>query len=168
MVEMEPPQAVWYHLALSWCTMVSEVEVRHARGQNIHCPRHHYTPHSWLTAKVIYLTNSTKRFYWLPAKVMYSTNSTKRCSWLPANVICPTNSTKRFSWLPTKVMYPTNSTKRFFWLTGSTEIFAVVERSNLCRFTIDLIVILKVKITFQLLNFWKNAQMIVCYFATFL
>ena len=35
MVLREPPQAVWYHLALSWCTMVSEVKRRGVKEKKI-------------------------------------------------------------------------------------------------------------------------------------
>ena len=28
MVQREPPQAMWHYLALSWCTMVSEIKRR--------------------------------------------------------------------------------------------------------------------------------------------
>ena len=33
MVQRNPPQAVWYHLALSWCNMTTDVEARRAIKQ---------------------------------------------------------------------------------------------------------------------------------------
>ena len=65
MVQRNPPHAVWYHLVLSWCTMVSEVKRQGVQeSKNIDYAKHH-TPLCWLPAKVMYPTNSTKRFSWL-------------------------------------------------------------------------------------------------------
>ena len=65
MVQREPPQAVWRQLAQSFCTILSEVEARRARKQNIDCAKRHHTRHCWLPAKVVYPANSSKRFSWL-------------------------------------------------------------------------------------------------------
>ena len=66
MVQRNPPQAMWYHLVLSWYTMVSEVKRRGVQeSKNIDYTKQHHTPHSWLPAKVMSPTNSTKCFSWL-------------------------------------------------------------------------------------------------------
>ena len=65
MVQRNPLQAMWYHLVLSWCTVVSEAKRRGVQeSKNIDHTKHH-TPHCWLPAKVMYPTNSIKRFSWL-------------------------------------------------------------------------------------------------------
>ena len=53
------------YLALLWCTMVSEIEARRAKKQNIHYPKQHHTPHCWLPANVMNPANSTMSFSWL-------------------------------------------------------------------------------------------------------
>ena len=66
MVKRNPLQAVWCHLVLSRCTMVSEVKRRGVQeSKNIDYAKQHHTPHCWLPAKVMYPANSTKRFSWL-------------------------------------------------------------------------------------------------------
>ena len=61
MVKRNPPPAVWYHLVLSWCTMVSEVKRRGVQEwKNNDYAKQHRTPHCWLPAKVMYPANSTK------------------------------------------------------------------------------------------------------------
>ena len=66
MAQREPQQAVWHHLTLSWCTMVSEVKSsRRARKQNIDYAKQHHTRHNWLPAKVMHPENPTKRLSWL-------------------------------------------------------------------------------------------------------
>ena len=42
----ESTATVWYHLVLSWCTMVSEVKRRGAHeSKNINYAKQHHTPH---------------------------------------------------------------------------------------------------------------------------
>ena len=66
MVQRNPLQVMWYHLVLSWCNMVSEVRRRSVHeGKNIDHAKHDRTPHCWLAAKVMYPSNSFKRFSWL-------------------------------------------------------------------------------------------------------
>ena len=66
MVQRNPQQAVWSHLVLLWCTMVTEVKKRCVQdSKNIDYAKQHHTPHCWLPAKVVYSANSTKRFSWL-------------------------------------------------------------------------------------------------------
>ena len=63
MVRRTPPQAMWYQLVLSWCTMVSEVKRRGMQeSKDIDYAKQHHIPHCWLPAKVMYPANSTKRF----------------------------------------------------------------------------------------------------------
>ena len=66
MVQRNPPQAVWNHLVLSRCTMVSEVKSRGVQEtKNIDYAKQHHNPHCWLPAKVMYPAQSTMRFSWL-------------------------------------------------------------------------------------------------------
>ena len=66
MVQRNPPQAAWYHLVLSWCTMVSEVKRQGVQeSKDIDYAKQHHTPHCWLPATVMYPAISTKRFSWL-------------------------------------------------------------------------------------------------------
>ena len=66
MVQRNPRLAVWYHLVLSWCTMVSEVKGRGMQeSKNIDYAKQHHTHHLCLLAKVMYQAKSTKRFSWL-------------------------------------------------------------------------------------------------------
>ena len=70
MVEREPPHAVWYHLALSCCTMTSEVKRQgEQKKENIDYAKQHHTPHCWLPAKVMYSSNSAKSFSWLTRSI---------------------------------------------------------------------------------------------------
>ena len=55
MVLKKTTQAVWHHLVLSWCTMVSEVKRRFVQeSKNIDYAGQHHTPHCWLPDNVMF------------------------------------------------------------------------------------------------------------------
>ena len=65
MVPKKTTQAVWHHLVLSWCTMVSQVKKRFVQdSKEIDYDKQHHTPHCWLPDNVMYcltrLTRTTK------------------------------------------------------------------------------------------------------------
>ena len=103
----KPPQTLWYHLVLSWRTMVSEVNWRGVQeSKNIDYAKQHHTPHCRQQS------NTTS---WRLMRRANNISNTHHC-WLPAKVMHPANSTKRFSWL-------THSTS--IWLMKNVHIFNI-------------------------------------------
>ena len=76
MVPLKTSQAVWHHLVLSWCTMVSEVKRRFVQeSKNIDYAGQHHTPHCWLPDNVMYwltrFSRSTPIFWWRTFRYIY-------------------------------------------------------------------------------------------------
>ena len=62
------------------CYSLRNKETRRARKQNIKYTKQHHTPHCWLPAKVMYPTNSTKRFLWLTCSTPKATRKVDETS----------------------------------------------------------------------------------------
>ena len=63
MVHMNPPQAVWNKLVLSWCNRISDVNRRGVQeSKNVDYTKQHHTAHCWFPGKVMHPANTTKCF----------------------------------------------------------------------------------------------------------
>ena len=65
----EPPQAVLCYLALPWFAKFQKYGDEACKKTLCRLSQQHHTSHSWLSAKVMYSVNSTKRFPWLTRSI---------------------------------------------------------------------------------------------------